>query len=68
MTFVGNEVPPNDNNVSPGVVAAELDTYLEVLHSSFSWNLATPIYSRGSLVVHGSYFHGNQGTKVRTLY
>ncbi len=67
MTFIGNYVPDTDpdNRVSAGVVSTELDSSLEVLRSIFKWNKATPIYSRGSLVVYDSYFYGNSRSKVR---
>ncbi len=64
MVFVGNEVPVADNEVSGGVIHVENDAELEVLKSSFKWNEATPIYSRGTVLVHDSYFYGNKGTKV----
>ena len=67
MEFVGNHVPEvnSNNRVSAGVVLTELDSSLEVLRSTFKWNQATAIYSRGSLVVYDSYFHGNIRSEVR---
>lgn len=66
MEFVGNYVPEvnSNNRVSAGVVLTELDSSLEVLRSTFKWNQATAIYSRGSLVVYDSYFHGNIRSEV----
>ena len=64
MTFVGGFVPESDSAVSAGVVLGEADSHLEVLQSTFRWNDATPVYSRGSLIVYDSLFEGNRGTKV----
>lgn len=64
MKFVGGFVPDNDTAISAGVILGEVNSNIEVLRSTFKWNQATPIYSRGSLVVYDSTFIGNRGTKV----
>lgn len=64
MVFVGNEVPVTENEASGGVIQVEIEAELEILKSSFKWNEATPIYNRGSVLIHDSYFYGNKGTKV----
>ncbi len=68
MTFVGGLVPEGDSAASAGVVLGEANSHLEVLQSSFKWNQATPVFSRGSLIVYDSYFEGNRGTKVCTSF
>ncbi len=68
MKFVGGFVPDNNTTASAGVVLGESGSNLEVLSSSFRWNRATPIYSRGSLVVYDSHFLGNRGTKVENIH
>jgi hypothetical protein len=68
MRFVGNEVPDSDTYaLSTGVISSELDSSVDVLDSTFEGNKATPIYSRGNIIVHNSIFQGNLGTKVRLL-
>ena len=67
MSFIGGTVPEGDAPKSIGVVMAELDSNLEVLDSTFKWNNASGIYSRGSLLIHNSYFRGNRGSKVRKV-
>jgi hypothetical protein len=64
MVFVGNEVPFTNDVASGGVVMVANNAELEILKSTFQWNDATPIYSRGSVLIHDSYFYGNKGTKV----
>jgi len=66
MTFIGNYVPDTDTDdrVSAAVILMELNSSLEVLRSTFKWNRATSIYSRGSLIVYDSYFYGNTRSKV----
>lgn len=68
MRFVGNEVPDSDTYaLSTGVISSELDSSVDVLDSTFEGNKATPIYSRGNIIVHNSIFQRNLGTKVRLL-
>jgi hypothetical protein len=64
MTFLGTELPDTASAISAAVVLTEMDSSLEVLRSKFTWNKGTPIFNRGSLVVYGSRFFGNTGTKV----
>ena len=67
MSFIGNTVPDNDEPKSTGVVMTELNSSLDILNSTFKWNGASGIYSRGSLLIHNSHFRGNRGSKVRRL-
>ena len=64
MKFIGGTVPEHDTAISTGVILGESNSNIEVLRSTFRWNKATPIYSRGSLIVYDSTFHGNKKTKV----
>ena len=66
MVFYNGRVPKEGgkNWYEPGVVVTEPGSKVQILHSVFSSNKATPLINRGETTIYGTSFTANEGYKV----